>query len=266
MRFDEIMHQLGADRYQLTAAQLEQIETQGWIALPVFSPDEVAVFRDAAERMVADMKLSPNTSDGGFRLQDLIGHAAFDLAWSHPKLLAVARAWLKDEFKPMSLNYRSPLPGGGLQDLHSDQTATPYCQAIIALCDVTEENGAPRVVPGTHRSKRLPRDDMEDLYAPHPRQIQMTGPAGTALFFDGNLWHSGARNHSSAQRPVLHSGFMLRHADSVAMEQQRGIISPQTYNRLSRAQRNFLDFRVVNPDYATKAVPTGAGLVPLAVA
>jgi ectoine hydroxylase-related dioxygenase (phytanoyl-CoA dioxygenase family) len=250
MRFDDIMRELGADTFTLSEAQQRQIAEQGYLIIhDVFTPAEVARMRSAAEALVAQLQTDATDHDG-HRVQDLIGRPEFDIAWSHPILLAVARHWIGEEFKPMSLNYRNPLPGTGQQDLHSDCTATTYCQAIITLCDVDERNGAPRVVPGSHRWPRLPSADLADTKLPHPLEIKMTGPAGSALFFDGNLWHSGTRNSSDAPRPVLHSGFMCRHSDSWGMEQQRGVILPQTYDRLSKALRNFLDYRVYNPAYS----------------
>lgn len=251
MTFDHILHALGADDVAITPAQRTQIREQGYLIVPnVFTAEEVERFRTTCEGLVEQLRLGISAFDGGYRIHDLIGVEALDRAWSHPLLLAVARAWIGQEFKPMSVNFRSPLPGATNQVLHSDGTPTPYCQAIVPLIDMTSENGAPRVVPGTHRQARQPQEEMTDTTAPHPREILLLAPAGSAMFFDGNLWHSGTANRSAAPRPVLHVGFMCRHADSPELEKQRGMISPATYRRLAPALRNFLDFRVDDPAYA----------------
>jgi ectoine hydroxylase-related dioxygenase (phytanoyl-CoA dioxygenase family) len=263
MEFAQIMRELGADSHPLTLAQREQIRNEGYLILEqVFTIEQISCFREALESLRQEMSLGIAHGDGGYRIHDLIGRPAFDLAWSHPVLLAVARAWLGQEFKPMSVNYRCPLPGGGRQALHSDQTASPYCQALIPLCQLTSKNGAPRVVPRTHLHPTLPTDEMADVTAPHPREMLFTGAIGSVLFFDGNLWHSGTQNDSSQPRPLLHAGFMCRHADSTELEKQRGVISPGTYQRMRPALRNFLDYRVVDPQYV---LGEGAGHAPLAV-
>ncbi|MEM7294560.1 MAG: phytanoyl-CoA dioxygenase family protein [Pseudomonadota bacterium] len=64
------------------------------------------------------------------------------------------------------------------------------------VTDFTEENGATRVVPRSHRSGRQP-----DPSVPHPVEtVAAAGPAGTAIAFDGRLWHSGAANRTSTSR------------------------------------------------------------------
>lgn len=64
------------------------------------------------------------------------------------------------------------------------------------VTDFTEENGATRIVPGSHRSGRQP-----DPTIPHPvATVAATGPAGTAIAFDGRIWHAGAANRSGASR------------------------------------------------------------------
>ena len=64
------------------------------------------------------------------------------------------------------------------------------------VTDFTKENGATRIVPGSHLSGRQP-----DPAIPHPvPTVAATGPAGTAFAFDGRLWHGGAANKTSQSR------------------------------------------------------------------
>ena len=64
------------------------------------------------------------------------------------------------------------------------------------ITDFTEENGATRLVPGSHLSGKQP-----DPTIPHPvTTVGATGPAGTAFAFDGRLWHGGAANTTSGSR------------------------------------------------------------------
>ncbi len=261
MNFAQTLTELGADRHQLTTEQLAQVRREGYLIIPsVFTREECAGFDAAAKALIKSLDLGINEADGGYRIHDLIGRAEFERAWTHPQLIAVARDWIGEEFKPMSVNYRDPLPGAKCQALHSDNTATAYCQAIVPLVDLTADNGPPRVVPRSHQLKHFPQQEMADDTAAHPREIPLIAPAGSAIFFDGNLWHSGTANRASAERPVLHVGYMCRYSDSVEMERQRGVISAAIYRRMSKAVRNFLAFPVYDPDYKFGA---GTGKAPL---
>ena len=41
---------------------------------------------------------------------------------------------------------------------------------------------------------------MDDRLADHPEQVHLTGRAGSVAVFNGSLWHSSYRNHSSDPR------------------------------------------------------------------
>lgn len=75
--------------------------------------------------------------------------------------------------------------------------------AMIGLDDVTEELGATRVVPGTHRSKTLDRwvEGMESV----PAEL---GP-GDALIYGGYVQHGGGHNQTADQwRQAMHLSFV----------------------------------------------------------
>lgn len=69
--------------------------------------------------------------------------------------------------------------------------------------DFTVENGATRLVPGTHLLTAKPEKYMLQPNYTHPKQISAVASAGSVLIFNGHLWHSGMINQSKGHRRVL---------------------------------------------------------------
>ena len=183
---------------------------------------------------------------GAPRLSDLVNKGAvFDALWTHPKLLASA-AWLfKREFKLLAINGRDAAPGEGGQGLHSDWAPRKdlvccVCNAIVLLDDYTADNGATRVVPGTHKLMGAPADHVKDLGAPHPQEIVVTAPAGRVIMMNSHLWHGGTVNRSGQPRRVYHVAYVGREQPQCQIN-QREYLRKATFDRLSRAGRYILD-------------------------
>ena len=79
----------------------------------------------------------------------------------------------------------------------SEPIAPPACcNVMLMITDFRAENGATRVVPGSHLSGRQP-----DRAVPHPMPtVPAEGPAGTAIVFDGRLWHGAGANRTNESR------------------------------------------------------------------
>lgn len=109
--------------------------------------------------------------------------------------------------RPSQVSLRSPQPGYGGQDLHRDTVDAVGSQypdavtAIIALVDFTADNGATRLVPGSHLTGEPARRYRGRQAAAN--EITLTGSAGTAFVFSGYILHSGTQNNSDQERPAL---------------------------------------------------------------
>jgi ectoine hydroxylase-related dioxygenase (phytanoyl-CoA dioxygenase family) len=73
--------------------------------------------------------------------------------------------------------------------------------ANIALTDFTADNGATRVVPGSHRWHQIREPGDEEV-------CLATMPRGSALIYSGNLLHSGGENRTPHTRTGLYLGFI----------------------------------------------------------
>ena len=85
------------------------------------------------------------------------------------------------------IDHRMPTP---------DFENTASICAMIAVDDMTLENGALRVWPFSHLSKEKPPRDQS--YLPSP--IDCVVPKGSVIYWLGQTWHSIGRNVSGARR------------------------------------------------------------------
>jgi hypothetical protein len=241
---------LGVTADSVDDSTRERLDRDGFAPLPgVLSPRQVAVFRSRiAELLAAEGEragLEVHQEVGTDRLADLVNKdAAFDVCFTDPRLLACVTHVLGD-FKLSSLNYRAALPGSGLQALHAeggpvtDPAHFQVCNSIWLLDDFTADNGATRVVPGSHLSGKSPGDVMTDTRAAHPSEVLVLAPAGTVVVFNSHLWHGGTLNISSMPRMAMHSYFTRR--GNVQQLDQRKYVRSETLERLSTAARFILD-------------------------
>ena len=162
-----------------------------------------------------------------------------------PRILEQIEAVIGPDFKLSSLNARSANPNSKSdQPLHADMGGIPdeqgywVCNTIWLLDDFTPENGATRVVPGTHLLKKLPQDVLPDTFAPHPDQELVLGKAGTVVVMNAHVWHGGTANHTSAPRRALHAFYCRR--DKPQQQYQRKLLRPETQQCLTPALRKVL--------------------------
>ncbi len=120
-----------------------------------------------------------------------------------PQVLAVAGELIGERFFLSQVEGREPLAGGGHQQLHRDLSAQrpgDIANALAFFDDYGPENGATRIVPGSHRpDPGAPPFDLTD----ESQSVQLSGSAGDILVFDVDLLHAGSLNSSGARRRSL---------------------------------------------------------------
>ncbi|SEJ79940.1 Ectoine hydroxylase-related dioxygenase, phytanoyl-CoA dioxygenase (PhyH) family [Cyclobacterium xiamenense] len=252
------LSQLGVHADLLTDSEKDFLRTQGYLNLGKLLSDEtVEILRNKIEELLQqegdragiELEESPNIrhpkDPGSVRLGDLVNKGPeFDCFYTQPKVLAAISFVLGNSFKLSSLNFRAALPGAGLQKLHADWPEAvksddfKVCNSIWLLDDFHAENGATRVVPGTHLKSKLPQDEMENPMDAHPDEIIIQAPAGSVVIFNSHTWHGGTTNRTSVPRRAIHSYFCRR--DQVQQINQAQYFREATRNRISPAALQLL--------------------------
>ena len=122
-----------------------------------------------------------------------------------PRTLPVVERVLDPECLLSSLTAIEMGPGQERQPLHADDGSHGFPRpsppmvvvALWALTDFTRENGGTHLVPGSHRSGRIPARSEE------PASLQVEMPAGGVLFYNGSLWHGGGENRTRERRMAI---------------------------------------------------------------
>ncbi len=151
------------------------------------------------------------------RIANLPGKdAAFDVCLDHPRVLAAVQHLLGGQARLSSLDARTVLPKGGAEPLHTDSEHGPCnhgataCKTLWLLDDSLADNGSMRVVPGTHRSSRIPAQELHDPAGPVDGERRITAPAGSVVILCAHVWHGGTCNASGTPRTTVEAFFARR--------------------------------------------------------
>ena len=232
----------------LTDSGRRQLDEQGYLLLPgVMNAGMLArarqrideLFAEEGEAAGAEFKQEP----GARRLANLVDKGRlFEEIILTPAILECMAHVLGPRFKLSSLNARSTDPHSEAdQPLHADSGALPddsgywVCNSVWLLDDFTPENGATRMVPGSHRWKRLPPPEM---YEPHPEQQLVLGKAGDVVVMNAHMWHGGTANRTAAPRRALHVYYTRW--DKPQQQWQKRWLSAEVQGRLSPEARRVL--------------------------
>lgn len=187
----------------------EQLHRDGYAllrqAIPTEWLDELRAVFDAGVRP-ADQWPVPRGPDWRHSLLD--DDVRIQAVCRLPQLLAVVGELIGERFFLAQVEGREPLAGGGHQQLHRDLSAQrpgDIANAMIYFDDYGPDNGATRIVPGSHRPHAgEPPFDVND----ESRCVQLAGSAGDILVFDVDLVHAGSQNVlGTRRRSILISYF-----------------------------------------------------------
>ena len=264
----QALRSLGVTTADFTAAQAESLDGLGYVIVEnVLSPRECRDMRAEFERIFAAEKgqggHEVHIEPGARRVSNIFNKSAvFDRCLALPPVLAASHHLL-GEIKVHGANLRDPVQGYGAQQLHVDvpkRFADDWwvLNAVVLFDDMTLDNGPTRIVPGSHRwapinvpvvnqadwePEPLSAEDQarvpDDLDAPYPGEIHVTGPAGAVVLMNSSMWHSGTRKHDDSPRRLLHLTYTRR--DLPQQLVQLDHLTPELYERMSPEHRYLLE-------------------------
>jgi ectoine hydroxylase-related dioxygenase (phytanoyl-CoA dioxygenase family) len=137
-------------------------------------------------------------------------------------------------------------PGEAAQPLHPDDAIyplpRPHQELVVnvmwPLEDFTADNGATRIVPGSHRWS----DEAPD---PTTETTTVEMPAGTALLYLGSVWHGGGANRT----PHTRLGVVLHYAVAWLRPVENHVLAvpPDAARHLAPRLQELLGYNIYPP-------------------
>lgn len=244
---------------------IEQLETQGFVVIRNLithaqcegykfllerDSDRYSSFYDGAKSAPVGTLANKTGEKVVFNLHNK------DMSWfklfEHPTILFILDHMLKTgsykNSEPYYLNNisaRCPLKNHLGQQLHIDSNLPGINYPIIVnvlwlLDDFTLENGATRLVSGSHKWQEFASDGLV-----HENEIRITGSKGSALIFNANLWHGGGVNTTDKSRWAVALGYarwFIKPSFDFMQNTPRHI-----YDQMTEKQKDLLGFRLIPP-------------------
>jgi ectoine hydroxylase-related dioxygenase (phytanoyl-CoA dioxygenase family) len=190
------------------AAHVAKIGEQGYTILDnAIDLDYIDALADDLVRLEGELSIEPakNSFEGEhtWRIYNLLVHGElYERIPVHPHVLPVVEGVLDPGCLVSSLSSIAIGSGESAQPIHADDQLIPLpkphpptvCNTMWALTDFTEDNGATRLVPGSHLLDHSPNYGQD--YPSVPAEMAK----GSVLVWHGSLWHGGGANRTDERR------------------------------------------------------------------
>lgn len=191
------------------ATALHEIEDQGYTVLEdVIDHDFLDTLSEELLRIEHDQGVLPSSNlfegEKTVRIYNLLVYGSpFSEIPIHPALLPVIEGVLDDGCLISSVSSISIGSGETPQPIHADDQliglkrphAAIVCNSMWAITDFTDENGATRIVPGSHKNSSWPEYGKQKI-----ESIPAEMKRGSILIWNGSLWHGGGANRTGERR------------------------------------------------------------------
>jgi ectoine hydroxylase-related dioxygenase (phytanoyl-CoA dioxygenase family) len=235
-----------------TDAELEGFQRDGYVILEgALDRGELDALRAALAPFESERPMGRTAFEGrkSQRVYSLAGKGdAFLQLAEHPRVMALVERLLMPNFLLSTLQSIRLHPGEAAQPWHTDDAfyfmprphALPLAVSVIwAIDDFTEDNGATELIPGSQQWSFEHPDTRDHEVVP------ALMPAGSAVVFDGALWHRGGDNRSRGPRLAISPQYCqpwLR-----PQESQLLIVPPEAARACTERVRAMLGYSIHPP-------------------
>lgn len=233
-------------------AHVASIEQDGYaIVRDAFDAELRAALRDDLLRLERELHIQPHLNDfegaRTVRIYNLLARGkVYERIPVHEHVLPIVERVLDPGCLVSSLSSIAICPGEKAQPIHADDQLIPLpkphpplvCNTMWALTDFTAENGATRIIPGSHK-----RDHSPD-YGRHYEGVPAIMPRGSVMVYDGALWHGGGANRTDARRVGIAMNYCAGYIRQ--QENQQLGIPIETVRGFSRRLRELAGFSTYN--------------------
>ncbi len=189
-------------------AHIRRIATDGYTIIEnAIDPALLDALARELERLEHELGAVPagNSFEGAntVRIYNLLAYGGpFAAVPTHANVLPIVEGVLDDGCLISSLSSIAIDAGEIAQPIHADDQLIPVdkphvplvCNTMWAITEFTEENGATRILPGSHT-----RDHSPEYGRPY-ESIAAVMPRGSVLVWHGSLWHGGGANRTGERR------------------------------------------------------------------
>lgn len=208
---------------QLTEVEMKQLDEQGYIIVEnVLSKDECTHYKNLLRESYNQYKDQYALSEAAKKFhgtetavikvvynlynkhRDFFSTIDDDKVFPYVSYLLKKGSYMNQEPFILQLSSgRGVGHGSQQQQLHIDSNmpGTPFAlvaQALWMLDDFTEENGATKLVPGSHLTPSFAENGKRYI-----NEISACAPAGSVLIYNGGVWHGSGSNQSESERWAL---------------------------------------------------------------
>ena len=182
--------------------------------IPVEKADEArAALEQLLEKETTAHALAEKTQRVG---RIAVKHPIFLELMTHAAIVTLWRRYLGDDVICSTWSGNTVYPGAAAINWHADypyySIVPPYPpgrlagQTIWLLNDLTEENGATAMLPGSHLKGEPPPPELKHKWMDEGRIL--TGTRGSVIVMNGASWHTARPNRTGASRSVLLGMYM----------------------------------------------------------
>ena len=241
---------------EITERQKNALDEHGFIVLPGVLAK--SILEKTCRQLESLWKIEG--SDAGIenyneehtrRLANLANKGAlFCALMSQPLIIHAVSHVIGTDIRVVMLNARDALPTPMVDQpyvYHIDAPSNKStksgrfveCTVIWMIDSFTIQNGATRIIPGSHKWQETPHESLDSAYCQMPNEVPIIGAAGDVLVMNGHCWHAGGRNNTSQPRRAL-LGHYLRADQPLAPKIQ--LLTDANRARLKPQEAKPLDY------------------------